>query len=72
VLGPAVEADRVRVRLMRNDEVLAHARARVSDGRAHMRLESGRPLTAARYTLLVTAVYADGTHTVERRRVTVR
>lgn len=72
VLARSADAERVRVRLMRNGHVLARARAEVADGRAVVRLENDRPLTAARYTLVVTAVHADGSHTVERRRVTVR
>ena len=68
----AVDAERVRVRLMRNGHVLARTSGRVEDGRAVLRIEGDRPLSAARYTLLVTAVHADGTHTAERRRVTVR
>jgi hypothetical protein len=72
VLARSEDAERVRVRLMRNGHVLARARAEVADGRAAVRLENDRPLTAARYTLVVTAVHADGSHTVERRRVTVR
>jgi hypothetical protein len=72
VLARSADAQRVRVRLMRNGHVLARARADVADGRAVVRLENDRPLTAARYTLVVTAVQADGTHTVARRRVTVR
>jgi len=67
----AADAERVRVRLMRNGEVLARASAPVRDGRAVVRLEGDRPLKAARYTLLVTAVGADGTRTGERRRVGV-
>ena len=72
VLARSAEADRVRVRLMRNGHVLARAGREVSDGRAVLRLESERPLTAARYTLIVTAVHADGSRAVERRRVGVR
>jgi hypothetical protein len=72
VLARASDAKRVRVRLMRGGEVLARASAPVRDGRAVVRLEGARPLTAARYTLLVTAIGPDGDHTVERRRVGVR
>jgi hypothetical protein len=68
----ATDAERVRVRLMRNGEVLARASAPVRDGRAVVRLEGARPLTAARYTLLVTATGSDGSRTAERRRVGVR
>ena len=71
-LGRSVDAERVRVRLMRNGKVFARAAGAVDDGRAVVRLEGVRPLSAARYTLLVTAVHANGTHTVERRRVSVR
>ena len=72
VLARSVDAERVRVRLMRNGHVLARAGGAVEGGRAVLRLESERPLTAARYTLVVTAVHADGTRTAERRRVSVR
>jgi hypothetical protein len=72
VLGRSVDAGSVRVRLMRNGHVLARARGAVEGGRAVLRLESERPLTAARYTLVVTAVHADGTRTAQRRRVSVR
>jgi len=72
VLGRSVDAERVRVRLMRNGQVLARASGAVQGGRAVLRLESERPLTAARYTLVVTAVRADGTRTAQRRRVSVR
>jgi hypothetical protein len=72
VLGRSVDAERVRVRLMRDGHVLARRGGPVEDGRVVLRLEGDRPLTAARYTLIVTTVDADGTHRVERRRVTVR
>jgi hypothetical protein len=72
VLGRSVDAECVRVRVMRNGHVLARASRRIEDGRAVLRIEGDRALSAARYTLLVTAVHADGTHTAERRRVTVR
>ena len=72
VLGRSVDAERVRVRLMRDGHVLARRGGRVEDGRVVLRLEGDRPLTAARYTLIVTTVHADGAHRVERRRVTVR
>lgn len=68
----AADADRVRVQLIRNGHVLARASAPVRDGRAVVRLEGDRPLSAAGYTLVVTAAHADGSHTIERRRVSVR
>jgi hypothetical protein len=72
VLARSVDAERVRVRLMRNGHVLARAGGALVGGRAVLRLESERPLMAARYTLVVTAVHADGTRTAQRRRVSVR
>jgi methionine-rich copper-binding protein CopC len=44
----------------------------VTDRRAVLRLEAAHPLRSGAYTLVVTAVDADGAKTSERRRVTLR
>jgi hypothetical protein len=72
VLLETVSARRVRVRLLHKGRQLATATRALSDGRAVMRLESAQRLRAGSYTLVVTAVAADGRRTVERRRVKLR
>jgi hypothetical protein len=71
-LRRSAEAVRVRCRLLRKGKVLASATRRVTDQHAVMRLEAVRPLAAGSYTLVVTAIDADGVATSERRRVTLR
>jgi hypothetical protein len=72
VLRDDVDADRVRCRLVRNGRRLATAAGAPDGGRAVMRLEAARRLDAGSYTLVVTAIGADGRATSERKRVTVR
>lgn len=72
VLRGSVTAERVRCRLLRNGKLVAKAARDVSDQRAVMRLESSRPLPSGTYTLLVTAIDADGVATSQRKRVTLR
>jgi hypothetical protein len=71
-LRRSAAAVRVRCRLVRKGKVLASATRRVTDRHAVMRLEAVRPLAAGAYTLVVTAIDADGVATSERRRVTLR
>jgi hypothetical protein len=72
VLLKSVSAERVRCRLLRKGRLVATAARDVTDRRAVMRLEAAQPLRSGAYTLVVTAVHADGTKTSERRRVTFR
>lgn len=72
VLRTAVDADRVRCRLFRNGRLEARAAGDVEERRAVVRLEAAQRLRAGSYTLVVTAIRADGSATSERRRVTVR
>lgn len=72
VLRRSVEAERVRCRLFRRGRLVARATRDVTDQRAVMRLEATRPLAAGTYTLVVTALGADGSATSERRRVALR
>jgi methionine-rich copper-binding protein CopC len=51
---------------------VATATRAVKDQRAVMRFEAEHRLASGRYTLVVTAVAADGAATSERRRVTLR
>jgi hypothetical protein len=71
VLRRSVEAERVRCRLFRKGRLVARAGRAVTDGHAVVRLEAARRLAAGSYTLVVTAVHADGSATSERRRVRV-
>ena len=72
VLRRSVDAERVRFRLFRKGRLVARAAREVVDGRAVVRLEAAHRLAAGGYTLVVTAVHADGSASSERRRVTVR
>jgi methionine-rich copper-binding protein CopC len=71
VLRRSVEAERVRARLFRKGRLVARASRELSDGRAVLRLEAAHRLAAGTYTLVVTAVHADGSATSERRCVRV-
>ena len=72
VLRSSVSAERVRCRLLRGGKVVAGATKGVEDRRAVLRLEAVHPLAAGSYTLVVTAIGADGKSTSERKRVTLR
>jgi hypothetical protein len=72
VLRRSVEAERVRARLVRRGRVVARAGRDVTDGRAVLRFEASHRLASGTYTLLVTAVDADGTTKLQRVRVTLR
>ena len=72
VLRGSVEAERVRCRLVRKGKVVARASRVVTDQRAVMRLEGTRRLASGAYTLLVTAIGADGETTSQRIRLTLR
>jgi hypothetical protein len=69
VLRKGVEAERVRVRLMRKGHVVARGNGHVEDGRAVIRLEGARRPAAGAYTLVVTAMHAHRATASERRRV---
>jgi hypothetical protein len=72
VLLRTVSAERVRCRLFHRGRLVAGAAREVTNGRAVMRLEAPRPLRAGSYTLVVTAVAADGTKSTQRLRATLR
>jgi methionine-rich copper-binding protein CopC len=72
VLQSSVSAERVRCRLLRGGKVVARATKGVEDRRAVLRLEAAHPLAAGTYTLVVTAIGADGKATSQRKRVTLR
>jgi hypothetical protein len=72
VLLRTVAAKRVRCRLLQKGRLVASAARDVTDRRAVMRLEATRRLRAGTYTLVVTAVDADGKKKSERRRVSFR
>lgn len=72
VLGSSVEAERVRCRLVRKGRFVARAGRELTDRRAVMRFEATHRLASGAYTLLVTAVDADGETSFERIRVTLR
>jgi hypothetical protein len=66
------DAERVRCRLLKGDRRVATATKAVTDKRAVLRLEAVRPLASGTYTLVVTAIGADGKATSQRKRVTLR
>ena len=72
VLRGSAEAERVRCRLVRKGKVVARATRMVTDQRAVMRLEGTRRLASGVYTLVVTAIGADGQTTSQRIRLTLR
>jgi hypothetical protein len=72
VLKSSVDAERVRCRLVRKGRRVATAAKAVTDGRAVLRLEAVHALAPGTYTLVVTAIDADGRATSERKRVTLR
>jgi hypothetical protein len=72
VLAGALDAKRVRGRLLRKGKVLASASRAVDGTRAVLRFESAQKLPAGIYTLAVTAFDADGKATSQRKRVTLR
>jgi uncharacterized protein DUF6916 len=72
VLRQSVTAERMRCRLLRKGKVVARAVRDVTDQRAVMRLEAAHRLDAGAYTLVVTAIDADGEAKSERVRVTLR
>jgi hypothetical protein len=72
VLRRSVDAERVRCRLVRNGRVVARAARVVTDRRAVMRLEATGRLAFGAYTLVVTALDADGAATSQRIRLTLR
>jgi hypothetical protein len=51
---------------------VATATRAVKDQRAVMRFEAERRLASGSYTLVVTAIAADGTTSSQRKRVTLR
>ena len=71
VLARSMDAERVRVALVRKGRVVATAGRAVSDQRAALRLESEHRLAAGTYTLIVTAFDLSGTATSQRKRVTL-
>jgi hypothetical protein len=66
------DAERVRCRLLKGDRRVATATKAVTGKRAVLRLEAVRPLASGTYTLVVTAIGADGKSTSQRKRVTLR
>lgn len=72
VLRSSVEAERVRCRLVRKGRVVARAGRELTNRRAVMRFEATHRLASGAYTLLVTAVDADGATTTEHIRLTLR
>jgi hypothetical protein len=71
-LRRSVDAERVRCRLFRGGRLVARAAGDVTERRAVVRLEAAGRLAAGSYTLVVTAIHADGSASSERRRVTIR
>jgi hypothetical protein len=72
VLRRSAPAERVRCRLLRRGKVVATAARELRDQRAVMRFEAERRLASGRYTLVVTAIDADGVATSQRVRLTLR